>query len=98
MNRSVSLMMFLIGLFSQTQIRVVGSIGISELVVFLVAPIMYIGSYAVLRREKVTTILNLLLLAMFGCVISCWANATPFAAAMRGFAAPYGFFAGVVVF
>lgn len=97
-TKSQSFLLFLIGLFSQTQIQVVGSIGISELVIFLIAPVIWVREYGVFRREKVTTVLNLLLLAMVGCVISCLANKTPLPAALRGFAAPYGFFAGVVVF
>lgn len=97
-TKSRSILLFLIGLFSQTQIRVVGSIGISELVIFLVAPMILIGSYGVLRREKVTPVLNLLFLAMVGCAISCFVNKTPLPAALRGFAAPYGFFSCVVVF
>ena len=93
-----SWVMFLIGLFSQTQIRVVGSIGISELFIFLVAPFVWITHYGDLRRERVTPTLNLLFLAMLGCAISCLVNRTPLAAALRGLAAPYGFFACLVVF
>lgn len=98
MNKSsVSWLMFLIGLFSQTQIRVVGSIAISELAIFLIAPFVMIAYHGIFRREKVSWTLNLLVLAMIGCVISSWANHTPFLAAIRGFAAPYGFWAGIVV-
>ena len=95
---SVSTLMFLIGLFSQTHIHVVGSIGISELIVFLIAPFVYATHYAIFKREKVSMALNLLLLAMVGCLVSSWYNGTYFASAFRGFASPYGFFAGVVVF
>lgn len=94
---SASWLMFLIGLFSQTHIHVVGSIGISELIVFLIAPFVYVTHYATFRRENVSKTLNLLLLAMVGCLVSSWYNGTYFASAIRGFASPYGFFAGVVV-
>ena len=97
-TKSRSLLLFLIGLFSQTQIRIVGSIGISEFFIFLMAPMVLIGSYGILKREKITPILNLLFLAMVGCAISCLANKTPILAVLRGFAAPYGFFASIVVF
>lgn len=95
---SASWLLFLIGLFSQTHIHVVGSIGISELIVFLIAPFVYATHYAIFKQEKVTTVLHLLLLAMVGCLVSSWYNGTYFASAIRGFASPYGFFAGVVVF
>lgn len=97
-HSSLGWLMFLIGLFSQTHIRVIGSIGISELIIFLVAPIIFIVNIAIFRREKVMRLLILLILTMVGCVISCLHNGTLFSAAIRGFAAPYGFFAGVVVF
>lgn len=95
---NASWLLFLIGLFSQTHIHVVGSIGISELIVFLIAPFVYATHYAIFKQEKVSMVLNLLLLAMIGCLISSWYNGTYFASAIRGFASPYGFFAGVVVF
>ena len=95
-NKS-AFIMFLLGLFSQTQIRVIGSIGISELVIFVLAPFIFFKFWVVFKREKVSWTLNLLVLAMIGCVISSWVNHTPFPSAIRGFAAPYGFWAGVVV-
>ena len=93
-----SWVLFLIGLFSQTHIQVVGSIGISELFIFLVAPFLYVTHYVIFKRENVSKALNLLVLAMIGCVIACWYNGTLLASALRGLASPYGFFAGVVVF
>ena len=42
-----SWVLFLIGLFSQTHIQVVGSIGISELIIFLVAPFLYVTHYVI---------------------------------------------------
>lgn len=87
-----------IGIFSRTQIYIGGAIGISELIVFLIAPYLFMKNYAILRREGFLTLLLLVLLSLAGCIISCQINTTPFKDAIRGVMANYGLFAAIVVF
>ncbi|MBQ6142498.1 MAG: hypothetical protein IJI54_14580 [Kiritimatiellae bacterium] len=89
--------LLLIGMFSMTQIRVIGSIGISELVICLIAPVMFIQDLNQLRKDGFMPILMLALLTCISCCISCYVNATPFEAGIRGFASPYVLWAGLVV-
>lgn len=89
--------LLLIGMFSMTQIRVIGSIGISELVIAIVAPFVFIKDFDRLREDGFMPILVLALLTCISCCISCFVNDTPFAFGIRGFASPYILWAGLVV-
>lgn len=95
-NRSKWLLFF-IGCFSMTQIRVGGNIGISELFVFLAAPLIFITDYRRLSRHGFLPTLYLAILVCIACVISSAHNHTPLYNVIRGFASPYGIFAWVVV-
>ena len=96
-TRTSSFWLFLLGLFSATQIRVVGSIAIAELIIFLIAPLVFLHDYYVLKHNKFMPILFWAISAMVGCVIASWYNDTPFPAALRGFATAYSVFAIPVV-
>lgn len=89
--------LFLLGLFSATQVRLLGSIGISEIVICLVAPFVFITDYHQLKWDGFLKITWLSILVMAGCVIACITNGTPFTAAMRGFATTYVMFSSIVV-
>lgn len=93
-----SLPLFLIGLFSETQISVIGSIGIAELVMFVIGPFFLIKDWVQLRQKKFTPFLWLLILMFFSGMFSNWYNHTPFASAIRGLATPYSFLMGVATF
>lgn len=90
--------LFLMGLFSETQIMVIGSIGISELAMFIIGPIFLIWEWPLLRQKKFTPFLWLLILMFVSGAISNQYNGIPFANALRGLATPYSFLMGVVVF
>lgn len=90
--------LFLIGLFSATQIHVMGSIGISELVIFVVAPFVFLMTYQSLRADGFLTIVWLSLLACLGCFVGSMLAGTPPAIMMKGVASPYAVFSCVVVF
>lgn len=92
-----SFCLFLIGLFSATQIHIVGSIGISELICFFVAPIIFVRNYRLLRNDGFLPIVNLSFLGVLGCIVSSWLNASPIPAFLRGFAATYSIFVFIVV-
>lgn len=89
--------LFMIGLFSQTQIHVFGSIGISELPVFVIAPLLFFHDYHELRRDCFMPFIWLTILVCVGCVISSWYNHTYWLLALKGLATPYSIFAITVV-
>lgn len=89
--------LFFAGLFSQLHVSLVGSIAISELVMFLIAPILFFQNYTILRRDNVVTFLNLTFLAIIGCMIASVANQTAIPLVLRGIAAPYGLWSSVIV-
>ena len=93
-----SFMLFLIGLFSMTQIHVVGSIGISELVIFAIAPFVFFATYRTLKADGFSAIAWLSLLACLGCFIGSMFAGTPTVIMMKGMASPYAVFGCVVVF
>ena len=99
MNKgSANIALFLIGLFALTQIHVMGSIGISELVIFMLAPFVFLSTYNTLRVEGFLTIVWLSLLACLGCLVGSWLAGTHPLSMMKGIASPYAVFACTVVF
>ena len=96
-RRSASWFLFLLGTFSMTQIKVVGSIGISELVILVIAPYVFIQDYRILRHDGFLPIVWLSILTCFGCVVASVVNHTYFYNFLRGFAAPCMVFAILVV-
>lgn len=96
-ERKSSFWLLLIGMFSMTQISVVGSIGISELFCFLLAPMLFLFDYQALRHDGFMPAVVLSLLAIVGCCISSAVNHSPQPAFLRGFAATYSVFAFLVV-
>lgn len=96
-NRS-SLWMFMIGLGSQTQFHLIGSLGISEFPIFLLAPVIFIRDLPKLKQCGFLTWIMLSLCVCVGCVVSSLANGTPANFFIKGFATPYSIFAIGVVF
>lgn len=92
------ILLFAIGLFSQTQIYVGGAIGLSELFVFVAAPIIFMKNYGILQREGFMKLIGLVFASLVGCCIACYINSTPARDAIRGIMANYGLFAAIVVF
>ena len=84
MKSRLILMWLLLGLGSQLQ--VVASLSITEGLVLMLAPVLFFKSIGDMRRDGVYTFFILSLLVFLGCVLACWANATPFDLALRGYA------------
>lgn len=97
MSKSSSFWMFLIGLGSATQFHFVGSLGISEFPLFLIAPFIFITDCHELKRDGFMPFLLLTLLTCLGCVISSLVNFTPSIVLIKAFAMPYSIFATTVV-
>ncbi len=96
-SKRASLFLFLLGTFSMTQIHVVGNIGISELVVFFLAPWIFVQDHRKLKLDGFMPAIVLSILMCIGCVISSIMNHTAMPNFLRGFAAPYTIFSVLVV-
>lgn len=95
---SAGKLLFLIGLGVSYRIRLIGVIGVSEILVFLWAPFIVAEEFPLLRRNGFGTFFLLLFLTFIGCIVSSAVNHTHFALFLRGFAQIYSLFSGVVVF
>ena len=96
-KKYASFWLFLIGLGSQTHIHIVGSIGISEIALFLLAPIIFFTDYKQLRADGFLPFVWLSILTCLGCVFSGFINDTYHVFLLKGLAAPYAVFASTVV-
>lgn len=97
MKRKSSLLLFLIGLGSQTEFHLVGSLGLSELPVYLAAPFIFAADYQTIKRDGFLPMIMLSALCCLGCLLSSFINETPFVFVCKGFATPYAIFAASVV-
>ena len=84
--------LFLIGVFSMTQVRLGARIGISEACCCLVAPLVYLKHYTTYRRDGVSVFFNLLLLWVIGAIVSDLYNHCCFEQFIRGFSVPFTLF------
>lgn len=97
MRRSFNPLLFLIGLGSMTQVHLIGQVGISEVFVFLAAPIVFVQDFAQLKRDGFMPMVWLSIITCLSTCISSIINHTAFALFLRGFACNYAIFAGLVV-
>ena len=97
-NSKVKLFLFLIGLGSQTQIQFVGSIGISELILFLIGPFVFFLDYRQLKADGFMPFVWLSILTCVGCLLSGLLNQTYWVFLLKGLAAPYSVFVTTIVF
>ena len=87
-SKSAATILFLIGLFSQTQVRLGAKIGISEAVCCLFAPFLSLRDYGAYKRDGVSMYFNLLLLWIAGALLSDFSNHSAFVQIIRGFSVP----------
>lgn len=83
-----ALMLFLIGVFSQTQIRMVGKIGVSELIMVVAAPFVLCSNWQRIRRGGLAPLVALAFLWLVGAIVSDACNHTYFQFALKGIAVP----------
>lgn len=91
-----ALLLFLIGVFSMTQIRLVGKIGISELVMCVFAPFVFLQTQYLWKRDGTLFFVNLILIWLVGGIVSDIFNRSPFQLWARGLANPVVLFSSVV--
>ena len=97
MRKNTSFMLFMIGLGSMTQFHFIGSLGISELPIYVIAPFVFLLNYRCLKQDGFLPFIYLTLATCLGCIISSLINSTPVSFAIKGFAHPYSLFALIVV-
>lgn len=96
-NSKGKLLLFLIGLGSQTQFHFIGSLGISEFPIFIFAPFIFLMDYRKLKDDGFMPFIWMSLLSCLGCLISSSVNFTPPIFLIKAFALPYSIFAMAVV-
>ena len=92
-GRRNAVYLFLIGLFSQTQVNLGGKLGISEFAMITVAPFLFVKNFNLLRIDKVLLFFSLILLWLSGAVFVDVYSKNYFNLAMRGIAVPITVFA-----
>ena len=84
MHRKLTFLWLLLGLGSKLQL--VASLSITELIVLVSAPFIFIKNYQQMKRDGVMPFFVLALLVIFGCVVASVANHTPSMYVLRGLA------------
>lgn len=92
-----SLTALLIGMWSLTQVNVIGFLGISELVIYLIAPFVFMKNWSLYKKDGMGALFLLLFLTMISCIISGWHNQSGLVETLKCFATVYGFFACITV-
>ena len=96
MRNHTSLLLFLVGLFANFRVHIVGMIGLSEFAMAVAAPFLLVRNYHKLKSDGFLPIIKLLALTILGCLISSYVNHTPFQNWIRGVAAPVVFLTSII--
>ncbi|MBE6381542.1 MAG: hypothetical protein E7049_00830 [Lentisphaerae bacterium] len=81
-----------------TKIYFLGTISLSELGAFLIAPIVFILNYKKIRDDGFLPFIWMVAIVMVSMFISSWYNSTAFPYVVKSFAVLYSIFAHIVVF
>ncbi len=93
MNRhSSAAALFLLGLFSQTQIRIVAFMDISEAICYVLGPLFFFLDLPKLRKHGFGNFLLVWALCAVGCCVSSYVNHTPMPNFLRGLGSPVSVF------
>ena len=95
--RMKSLLLFLLGLGTLTQIYFYGCLAFSELVIFFVAPVLYVTRYQKLRRMGFCVFINMLFGVIAALFVSSWYNDTAYPFVIKSLASIYSVFSYFIV-
>ena len=95
-SRKAAKLLFLIGMFSQTQISLGGKLGISEFFMVVCAPFLFIKNISFLRRDGSLTYFYLILMWLIGAIFVDFYTNNYFQFMMRGIAVPITMFANSI--
>ena len=87
-KRRFSWAAFLLGLFSMTKINLGGSIAISELVVVILTPFIFVREMKNFKKDGIKTLIVLTFLWLFGAIFSDVYNHNFISFALKGIATP----------
>jgi len=97
-TKASSFLLFLLGLGSATKVFLFGTIAISELVIFFLAPLVFLRKFVHMKRDEFSGFIYMLSMLIGGMIISAWWNHSQFPFVFKLFAVFYGMFAYYVVF
>ena len=97
-NVWLNLFLFFMGAASLVRVQLIGMIGISEIIICLLAPYMLIRNFSELRRDGFLLALTLMFFACIGCLVGGAYNQTPATNLIRGFATPVVLLCSVIFY
>lgn len=97
-RKKSSVLLFLLGLGSATKIFLIGAVSISELVIFFIAPFLFLKRFEGMKRDGFLTFIYMLVLMIGGMFVSSYVNKTAYPFIIKQFAVFYGFFAYYIMF
>ena len=95
-SKSAAFLLFLIGMFSMTQINLGGRLGIAELFMVACAPFVFIKNIPILRKDGVLYYFVFILLWIVGAIVTDTLKGNYLLFALKGIAVPITVFANVV--
>lgn len=96
-TRQSSFLLFLLGLGGVTKIFFIGTLALSELVIFPLAPFVFLKNFSRMKREGFVTFVYMLIMLAFGALVSALWNHSPRTYIIKLLAMFYGFFAYYIV-
>lgn len=88
-HKTASVLLFMLGLGSLTQIYFLGCVSLSELVIFVIAPILYLKKYRIFRYMEFSHFINMLIGLIIALMVSSWYNNTAYPFVVKAFASIY---------
>lgn len=95
-NNTKQWLLFLAGSFSMTQVRVVGFLGITEVVFFILAPAVFTKNKQLLKKHGFNTALTMAMLWLCSALVTDLVRDNTTTNLLKGIATPYSVFAGIV--
>lgn len=96
-HRMASLLLFLLGLGTLTQVYFYGCLALSEIVIFFVAPILFATRYKEFRKMGFCTFVNMLFGVIGALLLSSWYNDTAYPFVVKPLASIYSVFSYFIV-
>ena len=93
-----SFFLLLLGIFSRTKIFLLGSVGISELAIFPIAPLLFLANYKKLKRDGFMPLIWMLTCLVLAVFVSSFVNQSPLPYFIKAFAVFYSIICHTIVF
>ena len=90
--------LLVLGIFSSTRVYFFGTIAISEIVTFIIAPALFIVNFQKLKRDGFLPFLVWICFLTIAMFISAWCNRTPFPYLLKQTAVLYSILTSFILF